>query len=62
MKQPPPLYVQLVQDMGFDPDVLPDHEFGGWGLDEAYPPTLGELVGGLHAKVAPALIEVGSDE
>ena len=48
MKTPLPTYQQLVQDMSFDPgEPFTVDPFEPWMLDEAYPPSFGELVGTL---------------
>lgn len=44
-KTSPPLYSQLVREMSWDPgDPFPIEEPDPWGLDEKYPPTVGELI------------------
>ena len=46
-KQDPPVYLSVVAGMGFDPGNAPNTTFQDWGLDQTYPPTVGELVGHL---------------
>jgi hypothetical protein len=48
-----PVYRELVAEMGFDPATVTSFEFGDWGLDDTYPPTVGELVGQLSRHAVP---------
>lgn len=43
-KTPPPVFAALAADMSFDPGARVDYSFSDWGLDEKYPPTVGELL------------------
>lgn len=47
-KTPPPMFEELVRDLNFDPGApFLVEDFQPWGLDEAYPPTVGEMIGAL---------------